>query len=104
MRPARLAEPARRDAAAAGRWIARNNPAAAQAFRSAIVAAARRIGSFPNIGTERFDLAPPPARFLPVQGFPYLIIYDADRTPPLILRIIHGARDLPNVLRDLEPS
>jgi len=34
-------------------------------------------------------------------GFPYVIVYDAGRRPPAIVRILHGARDLPEILRGL---
>jgi toxin ParE1/3/4 len=34
-------------------------------------------------------------------GFPYVIVYTAARNPPLIVRILHGARDLPEILRGL---
>jgi len=40
-------------------------------------------------------------RFLAVHGFPYLLVYNADRRPPLIVRVLHGARDLPSLLRGL---
>ena len=50
------------------------------------------------------DLAGEPYRFLALTGFSYVIVYNADRTPPLILRILHGARDLPELLRgQLDP-
>jgi len=31
-------------------------------------------------------------------GFPYLLVYDAGTMPPMIVRFVHQARDLPNVL------
>lgn len=62
--------------------------------------AARRLGDHPDSGVVRSDLADPPVRFLPLTGFPYVIVYDADRRPPLILRVLYGARDLPEVLRE----
>jgi toxin ParE1/3/4 len=40
-------------------------------------------------------------RFVTLTSSPYLIVHNADRLPPLIVRILHGARDLPEVLRDL---
>jgi toxin ParE1/3/4 len=101
MSRATLAPRARREAGAAARWIADDNPATAQAFRDAILRAAERIGEHPFIGVERPDLAGPPYRFFPLAGFPYLVVYNAERTPPLIVRIVHGARDLNKVLRDL---
>jgi len=36
-------------------------------------------------------------------GFPYVMIYDCERRPPIIIRVLHGARDLAGLLRDLPP-
>lgn len=36
-----------------------------------------------------------------VRGFPYLLFYRPAEPRPRVLRILHGARDLPEVLRDL---
>ena len=85
---------------AATTWIARDNPTAARALREAVAQAAEQIGRHPKCGTERPDLAGPPRRFLSLTGFPYVIAYNAATKPPLIIRILHGARDLPNALRD----
>jgi toxin ParE1/3/4 len=52
-------------------------------------------------GTRRPELATDPYRFAVVRGFPYIAVYDASARPPNIVRIVHGARDLPEVLRDL---
>jgi plasmid stabilization system protein ParE len=49
----------------------------------------------------RAELAPQSTRFLVVSSFPYVIVYDASREPPLILRVLHGARELPELLRDI---
>jgi plasmid stabilization system protein ParE len=40
--------------------------------------------------------------FLVLRGFPYILVYRANAVPPRILRVLHGARDLPEVLQDLE--
>jgi len=37
-----------------------------------------------------------------LRGFPYIVVYRANAIPPRILRVLHGARDLPEVLQDLE--
>lgn len=84
----------------AASWIARDNPAAARAFRDSLAVAARRLGDHPNSSHTRPDLADPPIRFLTLSGFPYVVAYDALRRPPLILRVLHGARDLPAQLSD----
>lgn len=82
-------------------WIRRDNPAAARVLRDAIVNAAERIGMHPHLGVARADLAREPYRFLTLTGFPYVVVYNSERRPPLIVRIVHGARDLPEALRDL---
>ena len=48
----------------------------------------------------RLELADEPARFLPLIGYPFVVVYDAAQIPPLILRVLHGARDLPEPPRD----
>jgi toxin ParE1/3/4 len=98
---ATLSGRARGDLRSAARWIARDNPPAARALRRAVTAAAQRLGDFPLAGVERRDLAAPPVRFLILSGFPYVLVYDAGPRPPVILRVLHSARDLPEVLRDL---
>ena len=52
-------------------------------------------------GTRRPELAPDPYRFAVVRGFPYIVVYNASMRPPTIVRVLHGARDLPEVLSDL---
>ena len=101
MTSAEFAPRARRELLAAVRWNNRDNPAAARAFRDAVALAADRIGAHPSIGVLRSDLADEPYRFVVLTGFPYLIVSNAARRPPLILRILHGSRDLPELFRDL---
>jgi toxin ParE1/3/4 len=101
MTSAVLAPAARRDLLGAVRWIAGDNPAAARALRDSVAEAAKRIGVYNHIGVVRPELAAEPYRFVTLTGFPYIIVYNADRRPPLIVRVLHGARDLPEVLRDL---
>lgn len=101
MTQARLTGRARRDLLSASNWIARENPDTAQALHDAVAKAAQRISDYPQLGVSRPELAAEPYRFLLLTGFPYVIIYNAVRTPPLIVRILHGARDLPELLKDL---
>ena len=58
------------------------------------------IGEHPRIGALKPHLASPPIRFLPIRGFPNVVVYTPERHPPLIVRVPHGARDLPEVLRE----
>jgi len=94
-----LAPQAQRDLLEAIRWIAADNPAAARALRAGVAAASERIGRHPLIGNTRPELADEAYRFVTVTGFPYVIVYNAERQPPLIVRVLHEARDLPEVLR-----
>jgi plasmid stabilization system protein ParE len=57
------------------------------------VAAALRIGTYPQMGVRRPALAPEDVRFLVVPDFQFVIVYRATATPPRILRVLHGARD-----------
>ncbi len=100
MTTAVLSPQARRDLLDAIRWIAKDNPAAARALRDGVATAAMRIGEHGHIGTLRPELADEPYRFITLTGFHYVIVYNAERRPPLIVRILHGARDLPEVLRE----
>ena len=98
MSPAKFAPLARRDLQAAARWIARENPTAARALRLSVSIAAKRIGRYPLIGVSRPDLAREGYRFLTLTGFPYVMVYDSEAKPPLVLRVLHGARDLDDAL------
>jgi len=96
--PAQLAPRARRDLLDAARWIAADDPKAARAFRDSVARAADRIGEHPDSGAARPDIAAAPFRFWFLTGFRYVIVYHAERRPPLILRVLHGSRDLAVVL------
>lgn len=66
-----------------------------------MVAAANRIGGHPRLGVVRAGQGPEDVRFVVVSGFPYVIVYRSLAVPPRILRVLHGARDLQEALRDL---
>lgn len=100
-RPAVLSPRARREAAAAIAWIADSNPAAARKLRGAVVDAATLLGQRPAAGRLDPALVGERYRIWSVVGFPYILIYDPDKAPPRIIRIVHTARDLPSVLTDL---
>jgi toxin ParE1/3/4 len=99
---ATLAPRARREMVAAARWIAKDNPYAATAFRNAVADTAERVGRHPLIGVARPHLLQECYRVLTFSGFPYLIVYNAERKPPEIVAIIHAVRNLPPLLRNLE--
>jgi toxin ParE1/3/4 len=53
------------------------------------------------MGITRPELAPEEVRFLVLAEFQFVIVYRATTRPPRILRVLHGARDLPGTLRDI---
>ena len=100
MTAAIFAPRARRDLTAATRWIRKDNRAAARGLREAVGRAAERIGRYPSIGTVRRELLPEPYRFLSLTGYPYVIVYNPERDPPLIVAVLHTSRDLNQALKD----
>lgn len=105
MTPLRSFAPqAARDVEAAAGWIGDNAGGSDVARRmvQAVLEAADRIASQPGLGRSRPNLLPAAFRFLAVRGFPYLLVYEAGRSPAQVVRVLHMARDLPNLFGDLD--
>lgn len=100
-RPARFTTTAQIEIREAATWIRKDNRRAAATFREALQGLARLIGEHPMVGHARPELAREPFRFAVVRGFPYVVVYDPAPARPVIVRVVHGARDLPEVLSDL---
>ena len=81
-------------------WIPAENPIAARGFRMAADRLATAIGEHPRICALKPHLASPPIRIPPIRGFPHVVVYRPERSPPLIVRVLHDARDLPEVLHE----
>ena len=101
MTPRLFAPRARRELRDAAAWIAEDNPAAAEGLLRATLRAAELVAAKPSIARVRLDLAPARFRFWSLRGYPYLPVFDVDRTPPVVARFVHQARDLPVLLSDL---
>jgi antitoxin ParD1/3/4 len=81
-------------------FIARDNPEAADRVEAAVFRACDLLASSPFAGRIRKDVTPLALRFWVVHPYPnYLIVYDPGKNPLQIIRILHGARDLPSVLK-----
>lgn len=72
--------------------IALDNPRAPDAVLDELFDAERLLVDFPFLGRARDDLAPG-LRQWPVRD--YLIFYQADERELSIVRVLHGARDIP---------
>lgn len=57
-----------------------------------LVDAFERLTASPGMGYRRVQLTGPKLRWWPVSGF--LVIYDPQADPLVVMRIVHGARDL----------
>lgn len=81
-------------------YIAQDNPEAANRVGRAIILARELVSNSPFAGKAREDLAPLPLRFWLVQPYVnYCVVYDPETKPLQIVRIIHGARNLPPGIR-----
>ncbi len=81
------------------RYIARDNLRAANQVEDAIYEACVFLAEAPLRGHRRKDLTNLPLRFWTVQPYRnYLIVYDPATSPLQIIRILHGARDIPPAL------
>jgi plasmid stabilization system protein ParE len=80
-------------------FISQDNPEAANRVEEAVFRACDFLADSPLAGRVRKDLAPLPLRFWVVPPYSkYLIVYDPEKKPLQIIRILHGARDLPSIL------
>lgn len=91
---------ARRDIKAIWRFIAEDSVRYADRVAEAIFATCYMTAELPGIGHTRSDLTHRDVLFVPVRGYErYLIAYAAQSEPVRILRVVHGARDVPRLFR-----
>jgi toxin ParE1/3/4 len=80
-------------------FINQDNPEAADGVEDSVLRACDFLAGSPLAGRVRKDLTSLPLRFSVVQPYSmYLIVYDPEKKPLQIIRILHGARNLPSVL------
>jgi plasmid stabilization system protein ParE len=80
-------------------FIAHDNIEAADRVEAAVFLACNLLVKSPSAGVVRRDLTTLPVRFWVVHPYPnYLIVYDPEKRPLQIIRILHGARNLPSLL------
>jgi plasmid stabilization system protein ParE len=64
-----------------------------------IVATCRRLANHPLMGTKRLDITSLSLRFWTVTKFPnYVIVYRPETAPLQVVAVLHGKRDLKEVL------
>jgi toxin ParE1/3/4 len=68
-----------------------------RAGSDAIYDAVGRLAETPGIGHTRQDLTDRPVKFWSV--YSYLIVYDSESRPLTIVAVLHGARDVEQLLK-----
>ena len=92
-----LTKPAERDLDQIKQFLVeRAGPRIARRVLKEVRAVLARLGDEPEISHVRDDLTARPVKFWPV--FSYLIVYDPESKPVEIIRILHGMRDVEDIL------
>jgi toxin ParE1/3/4 len=91
----RISDEAKRDLAGIGRYIAQDNPIRAVSFVDELTAKFRAVAERPMSFPVRADLPPELRAAL---HRPYLILFRVAEDSVDIARVLHGARDIPNLL------
>lgn len=95
----RLSAEAQRDIDAITCYIAERNPAAAVGFALRLTERLSLIGSMPEIGAHRNDIA---AGLRSYTHGNYLILYRIESRTAVVARVVHGARDVSRLIEDDE--
>ncbi|HEY7186946.1 MAG TPA: type II toxin-antitoxin system RelE/ParE family toxin [Vicinamibacterales bacterium] len=95
----RLTERAEADIEAIADFIAADSIDAAVKVVLALEDAFVLLASRPGIGHAREDLTDRPLKFWSVHS--YLIVYDPGGAPLTIVAVLHGARDVAQVLKEI---
>jgi plasmid stabilization system protein ParE len=92
----RVSKLASRDLEAIWKYVAEHaNIDTAEKVDSELHSAMKNLAAMPGIGHEREETRGKPYRFWKV--YSYLIVYRMDRANLIVLRVIHGARDLKRI-------
>src|SRR5258708_25163305 len=92
-----LTKPAERDLDEIKNYLVEKaGPAIARRVMKDIRSGLVLLGSEPGVGHVREDLTSQPVKFWPV--YSYLIVYDPETEPIQILRVLHGMRDVEEIL------
>jgi plasmid stabilization system protein ParE len=95
----RLTERAEADVDAITDFIAADNIDAAVKVVLALEDAFVLLASRPGVGHARADLTDRPLKFWSV--YSYLVVYDAATDPLTIVAVLHGARDVARILKEI---
>jgi len=95
----RLRPRADRDVDLAIAHLLGDSPPVAQQFVREVEAAMSRIGQRPAIGSPRYAYLLKGLRVWQLRRFPYLVFYLQRPSYVDVIRVLHGARDIPAALQ-----
>ena len=78
-------------------FIAEDSVDAGLRVHDALEEAFRRLAEMPAMGHTREDLTELPVKFWRV--YSYLVVYDPASSPLTVIAVLHGARDVENLLK-----
>ena len=92
-----LTPSAQRDVDQITDFLAEDNLETALRVHDALVEAFRHLAEMPGMGHTRADLTERPVKFWSV--YSYLVVYDPVSVPLAVIAVLHGARDVENLLK-----
>jgi len=103
--PFQLTPQATEDLDAIWWFIQEDSQQAADRVESEIIATCHRLARHPFIEHKRRDITPLPALFWTVTKYPnYIIVYRPQSKPLQVIAILHGNRDLKEILKGRLPD
>jgi plasmid stabilization system protein ParE len=89
-----------RELDAVWRYIAKHSERHADLVEDAILATCKAAAEMPALGHRRPGIGNPRVLFLAVPNYEnYFIAYLLDSKPLQVVRVVHGARDVPRLFR-----
>jgi plasmid stabilization system protein ParE len=102
--PFQLTPQASEDLDAIWWFIQEDSQQAADRVEAEIVSTCHRLARHPIMGHKRQDITPLPVRFWTIPKYPnYIIIYRPESKPLQVIAILHGNRDLKEILKGRLP-
>lgn len=92
MKPIRLRRIAKRDVREAVAWYRERDPQLADRFLDEVYKVLGLLEQFPNIGGPVFGVTDPDTRQLPVDTFPYQVVFKRMKHRTAILAVAHERR------------
>jgi len=81
-------------------FIAADSTDAADRVEAEIISACHQLAKYPLIGMRRRDITDLPLRFWTITKFPnYVIVYRPHTVPLQVMAVLHGKRNLKDVLK-----